>query len=142
VKDSKQRWAPYVAAALLASLTIRVFSELQDYGPESAIRRFFGALGSPQALQDEITKGDLGDAELAMFADLLFWQTHGVTAQMGHVKVTGNEARVVVSFSFPNGTIWHSVWVVEGGGRKWLVNANKTATIFRDNRPPYFGPMH
>jgi len=146
VKDSIQRWTPYVAAAILASLTIRVFFELQDYGPESALRR------ANEAIQNDDGKGLLnvivdhkleGANEKAMVATLRFWYTHGVTMQVGRLIRNGNQVRAALvfgfpprTFGFPKGTYWSSVWVVERNGRSWFVDANKTATIFWDSGPP------
>jgi len=143
VNDSRQRWGSYIAAGLLASLTIRVFFELQDFGPESAIRTFMNALRDPHSIQGEVITDPIsGDPQKLMLVRLVNWQRHGVEAQVGYVKQSGNEARATVIFSFPNGTIWTTVWVVERRGKSWLVDANKTATIFWDDLPPYIVPVH
>jgi len=136
------RWMPYFAAGLLASLTIRVFFELQDYGPESAIRHFYqatpnaiqtGSLADLQALSAEQIQGA---NETLMIARLAFWRSHGVSMQVGRIERTGNEVRAAVIFSFENGTIWAPVWVLQRRGKLWLVDFNKTSTIFWDFRPP------
>jgi hypothetical protein len=149
VNVSNQRWMSYVAAALLASLTVRVFFELQDYGPESSIRRFLEAIRAndgPALVADIVNPPIQNRAERAMVASLAFWQTHGVTAQVGRLERTGDEVRATVLFSLPNGTangtIWAAVFVVKRIGRMWFVDANKTATIFWDDPPPSYIPPH
>jgi hypothetical protein len=130
---------PYIAAGLLASITIRVFFELQDYGPESAIRRFLESVrtNNPTELLGVVTDPPIqGVNERRMVGALGVWDRNRVTSQVGRLERTGNEVRAAVIFSFPNGTIWSSVWVVERRGRMWLVDANKTATIFWDGLPP------
>ncbi len=130
---------PYVVAGLLASLTVRVFFELQDYGPESAIRRFLEAIkkNNPAELDDVITEKAIhGDDEKEMIARIGIWQQKGVTMQVGRMERNINEVRAVVIFSFPNETIFGPVWVVERRGKDWLVDANKTAINFWDDYPP------
>lgn len=143
MKDSIRRWMPLFAAALLASLTIRVFFELQDYGPESAIRRFLGAVRRPDEMQAMYGKTWLPtEPELEMIRVLAYWQSHGVSAQVGRLERVDDEIRAAVIFSFPNGTNWGFAWVVQRKGIDWRVDVNKTATIFRDSRPPNYQVMH
>ena len=129
---------PYVAAGLLASLTIRVFFELQDYGPESAIRRFSESISHDNLSELEavtVTK-ELSSKEKAMVARLANWHHLGVSMQVGRIERTGTESRAAVVFSYPSGNSWGTVWVVQRSGKEWRVNVNKTATIFWDSVPP------
>ena len=125
----------YVAAGLLACLTIRVFFELQDSGPESAIRRFNDAIRDHDAesIRKLTTEPLEGDATRAMLAKLDAWDSDGATMQVTLMERSGDEVRAVVVFSLPKGTSSAMIWVVERRGKMWLVDANKTATILWDN---------
>ncbi len=145
VAQAGRQWGTYVAAALLASLTIRVFFELQDYGPESAVRRFYEAVpytvktSDMSELKAVSTDEIQGRAEIDMILTLAQWEMHGVPMQIVRLEGTGNEARVVVAFSFPTApqeTVWTPVWVVQRRGKSWRVDVSKTAAIFWDARPP------
>lgn len=147
MRDPLRRWSPYIAAALLASLTIRVFFTLQDYGPESAIRRFYAATpdavrtGNVAELVDVSLDAKIqGLSEAAMVSRLARWRTHGVPMQVEFVQGNGNEVRAVVVFSLPlnkkTDYLWASVWVVVRIGKDWKIDVNKTSTIFWDAEPP------
>jgi hypothetical protein len=140
VLDSRKRWIPYVSAALLASLTIRVFSELQDFGPESAIREYLDSIQTPEVQRS--IKGR-NDPESAMVRILSYWLANGVSIKIDRIERSGNDARAAVVFLFPghDQLIWMPVWVVHRTEKSWLVDANKTATIFWDSKPPNYIPL-
>jgi len=141
VSGVKTGLAPYIAAAIVASLTIRVFYELQDYGPESVIRRFYNAVGN---LKTPLTDGEINDlqkvttdrlmgrAQAKMIERLREWDAKGATMEVMKVDSNGTEARAAVVFDFPKGTPMTMVWVVERRNNVWLVDVNKTATILSD----------
>jgi len=142
VNQASERYGSAVAAAFLACLTIRVFFELQDYGPESAIRKFNEAvknndLGAMQAATLGGREGLKGDKVPFLFWSLTQWDRRGIPMQIERIKRTGNEVRAEMVLTIPHqphDTIWAMTWVVERTGRDWLVDANKTATILSDRR--------
>ncbi len=123
-----------VAAAFLACIIVRVFFELQYYGPESAILRFNQALKAHDLVTVQLcsTEPLQGDLEKRFLAQLLDWDEHGVSLQVDKIERTGNEVRAAVVLTSPAGKPTGMVWVVQQRGRQWLVDVNKTATIFSD----------
>ena len=123
-------------------MIVRVFFELQYYGPESAIRRFNEALKAQDiaAVQQASSEPLQGDAEKRFLATLLDWDLHGVTFQVEKIVRTGNEVRAIVVFNFPKGDPEGFAWVIQHRGRQWLVDVNKTATIFSDTVHPRLQP--
>jgi len=147
------RWAPIFAAAFVASLTIRVFFELQDYGPESAIRHINEAIrdGDSKTFNSLRVKSAYDSGQAFMVNTLYEWYKNGVTMQVRRILRNGNEVRAVLAFEFPKGNfggeawpgmVWGTTWVVERQGAKWYVDLNKTATIFRDSNPPRYPPPY
>ena len=135
VKEGNAKYGPIIAAAFLFCLTIRVFSELQNYGPESAIRRFNMAIkaNDRKGLEAVMVAQQIdGENFKYLLAKLMSWNAEGATMQVARMERTGNEVRAVVVFSFPSGKMTAFVWVVERRGKDWLVDTNKTATILLD----------
>ena len=136
MKEGNARYGPAIAAAFLACLTVRVFSELQNYGPESAIRRFYQAVkaNDRKAVESVMVPQQIDGPNFKyLVGKLMAWNAEGANLQVARIERTGNEVRAVVVFSFPSGTVTGFVWVVERSGKDWLVDTNKTATILLDS---------
>ena len=147
MKTGHRRLLAILAATLLACLTVGVFYQLQDYGPESAIRRF-----NELSLNDNDEGLKMVIAENAQVSSVVFlkqklkeWYQYGATMQLAQMERTDNEVRAAVLFTippqpdYPLGTQWAMIWVVVRRGKSWLVDANKTATILGDTLPSLRG---
>lgn len=139
--SSKSRIWAFVAAAALASLTLGVFAPLQNYGPESAVRRFNVALlrHDPLDLQ-RVTEQDLRTADANELARrVLSLLRAGASFQLVRMERQSSQVRAVVVYTVPSnpsvspGKVqFPMVYVVEKTGRVWRINASKTLTILRD----------
>src|SRR5579871_1095936 len=109
MSGQKPRAASALAAALLALLTISVFYVLQDYGPESAIRRFHQGIADndafavqqvlsepindPKAQTLEFSVKRLEDAHAEYQIVGLAAETNRVAAELLYVLPNGDQIR-------------------------------------------------
>jgi HAMP domain-containing protein len=143
VEDRLRRYARIGAALALAFVTLSVFYVLQDYGPESAIRRFHRA----------VQKGDLGDLQRVTeqpidsksVGDLYRWvqemNRYGARYQLLRVErqPRSREVYAALVYVLPNGETYATVWVVEKQREAWRVDAARTMTIIEDG---FLGRTH
>lgn len=123
-----------ILAAILLSLgVLSLFVRLQEYGPESAIRRFHQA----------VALGPKGDAQLQRVTvqkvesdDVRYLENAVVEATAGgrnrfrilRTDRTPTQVRAVVAYTRPVGPLY-LVWVVDRVGRNWRVNATQTTLL-------------
>ncbi|MGV3614879.1 MAG: hypothetical protein ACO1SV_06050 [Fimbriimonas sp.] len=129
-----RRGARIGAAALLATVTLGVFYVLQDYGPESAIRRFHRAVQARDSGElARVTEQPIDSPEVQ---ELIRWvdQTSrfGARYQLLRVERQRREVYAALDYTAPNGENYATVWVVEKKGETWKVDAVRTVTILRD----------
>jgi len=132
-----------ISALVLACLTLGVFYVFQDFGPESAIRRFNEACirNNDDELQSVIAENFQRNNVLLLKQQLRTWYENGATMQLAEMERSEKEVRAAVLFTippnqdYPLGTQWAMIWVVTRRGKFWLVDANKTATILTDALP-------
>lgn len=127
-----------VAAALLASVTLGAFAVLQDYGPESAIRRFHHAVqvGDVNELE-RVTGQDLKDP---IVGDLASWVSRmnraGAQYHVLRVERQPTQVYAALEYTLPNGETYPTVWIVQREQRPeatWKVNARLTYRVLIDN---------
>lgn len=128
---TKRLWG-YGAAAAMSLITLGVFARLQDYGPESAIRRFHVDLMNDNA-------GDLRQVTTQRLdSKNVYWLEKQVSSallsnaryQIAQMDRTPDEVRAVLVYEFPNSPVQEFlVWVVDRSGRSWRVDADKMRTI-------------
>ena len=143
LKTGHRRLLAIVSAAVLASLTVGVFYQLQDYGPESAIRRFneLSINDNDEGLKTVIADNAQLHSIFFLKQKLKEWYQDGATMQLAQMERSENEVRAAVLFTipaepdYPLGTQWAMIWVVVRRGKSWLVDVNKTATILGDQLP-------
>ena len=127
-----------VAAVLLAAVTLGVFSVLQDYGPESAIRRFHHAVqvGDLNELQ-RVTKQDLREGSPAKLTAWVSNIIHaGARYRLLRVERQPTEVYAALEYVLPNGESYPTVWIVEKertAGSSWKVDAKLTYQVLQDN---------
>ena len=124
--------ASAIAAAVLALGTLGVFIRLQEYGPESAIRKFHQALqrGSLPALQ-RVTEEDVNAPGVQLLAIRVaaYLRAGGNRFRILRTDRTPTEVRAAVAYTAPGGPPQYMVWVVNRQGRTWKVSARKTAQV-------------
>jgi hypothetical protein len=122
------------AALALSFVTLSVFYVLQDYGPESAIRRFHRAvrIGDSNDLA-RVTEQPIGSPPVQ---ELIAWVNQmnfiGARYQLLRVERQPREVYAALAYVAPNNENYATVWVVEKRGTSWKIDAARTATILRD----------
>ena len=147
---------PYLSAATLALLVLFVFWALQNYGPESTIRRFHGVVAhictylppeqpyDPRLLRREdyvelahLTGGAQNSKSLAGLVDgvrgsIYFRQTFSIARN--DYKTT-RHTLVVVVYKSRKGEQNAAVYVVDKPDQSWIINAGDTALLLKNLNP-------
>jgi len=136
-REERRRISGYVAAGMLASVTLLTFSQLQDFGPRSTVRRFHDALltPGPGAVRqiNELVSPALGTYSTDQLAagvreELL----GGAEARLAAVQTEGSTAQVLVVYvrpSFPQPRVTPVVYFVrlpEERPRRWRIDSGST----------------
>ncbi len=131
----KVRLASYLSAAALAVVTLFVFGTLQDYGPESAIRRFHHAIATnnPDELQ-QVTEQPLSSKSVqSIYQAAGQFVVRGIPYRIMKMDRDKGEVRAAVVYSLGNGKQAAVVFVVDKINHAWKIDADKTLTILRDS---------
>ncbi|HLO98887.1 MAG TPA: hypothetical protein VK171_09865 [Fimbriimonas sp.] len=149
-----QKWtvpkASLLPAALLALIVIFTFGSLQNYGPESTVRRFHTSLTNIQKSQLEnrgipanewarlrsslvedvgATPGSGTDQYAKLLVERVYDQYRiGATYSLARMDRHPREVRIAVVYAPPGMPQSTIVWVVTkpSGSREWKINARKT----------------
>jgi len=127
------------AAAVVATLTLGVFYQLREYGPESALRKFQMAAisGDREALQRVCKQDVAGQSTQILTRTLRQFNAAGARVRMGMLhretrsdQVQGEAVNVrsvvaEVRYYMP-GRVESIHWVVDLGPAGWTVNADET----------------
>lgn len=133
------RFGAFAAALTLAGLTLAVFFQLRDYGPESALRKFQTAAvsGDADSLQ-RVSKQEVSGRSVRLLQETLRnFNANGARVRMGMLNreirvdtIQGEAVRVrsvvaEVRYYMP-GRVEAIHWVVDLGPAGWMVNADET----------------
>lgn len=125
-----------LASILLAALTISVFYVLQDYGPESAIRKY----------NEAVFNNDIGSADLyatqpygrSEAAHLVFEAVRRSLAVGGRLRLlhmdrspNGDAALAVVAYVYPNGAVTQFDFEVVKQDHIWKVDPIQSLDAMR-----------
>ncbi|MEA2554543.1 MAG: hypothetical protein QOJ65_2719 [Fimbriimonadaceae bacterium] len=129
----RRSWPGILPALVVAALVLFVFATLQNYGPESAVRRFHEAVltQNEQELRDVImepTKRDpsyINDlyALEERIADLMM---QGARVTFRSVDRRPTQVWVSVNYKLPDNTAGSAPWVVQKVGGRWKVDVHAT----------------
>ncbi|MFY9233571.1 MAG: hypothetical protein WAO58_03835 [Fimbriimonadaceae bacterium] len=125
----------WAAAALLGALTLAVFFILQNYGPESAVRRLHEAiLRQDPGVFSQVVQEPLGSEPSQAVAAIL---VRLVPAADSYKLVTMDrqvsEARLGMAYLRRGRLIGSILWVVDKrGSRTWRINATKTIALMQE----------
>lgn len=127
------RASSLVPAIALAVLTLAVFWVLQDYGPESAIRRFHDAVLSRDALAlAQVTEDDLNDLPTQrLIQNVLLLGEKGATYRILGMQRETRRVAAEVQYNLPDGKSGRTIWIVVKRNRVWKVEASETGQYFR-----------
>lgn len=125
----------WVAASLLAVLTLGVFLPLQNSGPESVIRRFhMASLSRDDSELQRLTLQDIRSPEVVQLRGIVYEIARaGGTFQLGRVLRKPRLVQAEVLYSVPGLGTAVSGWVVQKPApqTRWKINAAATLSIFR-----------
>jgi hypothetical protein len=135
---TKARVPTAVAAAVLATLTLTVFYVLQDYGPQSAVRRFYAAVATDNnAALQQVVDVRYDDPDVFYIKKfVLIFVAKGIQPQLARIDRQGDTVRVAVVYHLPNRETIAIVWIVDKKRHLWTINAALTAKALRDSLPP------
>jgi hypothetical protein len=132
--SSDRKWTSFWPAMILAILTLAVFWNLRDYGPENTIRKFHVAIfyQDVQRLRSTLSEDstDQNTAELVGWTEPLL--RVGYQFRIQRMDRQPDEVRAAVLYKRPGSRDTARIWVVERRGKAWVINANKSAQILRD----------
>ncbi len=161
MREKQGVWS-YVSAVALAGLVFFVFWALQNYGPESAVRRFhrvvarIGTYLPPEQPYDprliraedlyelsQLTNGAHNTDDLALLIDVIARRGVYLKARTSLARTdykTARHALVVQVSRYPNNREEVAVFVVDKVRDSWTINARSTALLLRNlNSQP--GPV-
>ncbi|BBO23321.1 MAG: hypothetical protein AMXMBFR19_05480 [Chthonomonadaceae bacterium] len=122
-------WTKLAASIVLAGLTLAVFATLQDYGPESAVRRFHeAALNGDSRAMGRVVTSDSSEGAVSLLASrVLELARSGGRYQLLGIERGPGSARAEVAYVFPyRGLVISMLWSVRKEGRSWRVDADET----------------
>jgi hypothetical protein len=119
-----------ITAAVLASITLWSFWVLQNYGPDSSIRRFHeAAVKLDRAELAAVTWGDPNSAAaIRLQQTVRAWLTGGATFRIARKQETRGVLTAAVIYSRPGAPSMATVWVLrrQQGESGWRVDAPET----------------
>lgn len=116
------------AAASLAVVTLSIFALQQNYGPDSAVRRFELAVREKnlQALQASTTD-PIDSFQVGYLVDTIRQiQASGGSLRTVRTRREGRLASVQTSINLPGGRSMDMVWIVVRQDGAWRVDARGT----------------
>jgi hypothetical protein len=124
--------ASFLAAGALALVTLLVFFILQDYGPESSLRKFHEAIvqKDAQAL-NEVTTAPLADEDTKLAVNVVSSMLVSGNARY-RLLMTDHQKGWIgaeVQYIYPNGQSRTIYWVVRKIGRDWKVDPTATRKV-------------
>ena len=146
--------ASLLPAFLLGILVLFTYSTLQNYGPESTLRRFHAAIytisqsqinnkGIPPAAWNSLRStliediGNLDGTEsrnydaTEVYGEVFRQFREGMTYSLARMDRHSRDVRIAVIYQKDKVPPRSIVWVVEKplGGREWKINAQKTLSV-------------
>lgn len=135
----KTSWVP---AILLAGITLAVFTSLQNYGPQSAVRRFHQAIVTRDRAALETSVLEPVDSKpvgmLLQGVERLL--LNGPPALTGSRQMNRSE-QLLLTYRDGFGNAFPIVFFVEKPERQknWKINASKTSVAFENYLRAFYG---
>ena len=128
MRSGKAATASLIAALVLALLTGGVFWVLQDYGPESALRKFHRAsINHEWRDLGEVVMSGSYRQNVEVLANMVeTYARLGARYQLQQVRRQNGKVLARVEYVFPNGRRDPVFWVVDKAKDGWRVNVNET----------------
>lgn len=129
MRSGKAATSSLIAAVVLAILTGGVFWVLQDYGPESALRKFHRAAINREwrELEGVVIPGSYRQNVELLASMVDTYARLGARYRLNSVKRGNGKVQALVEYVFPNGRRSDTVfWIVDKAKDGWRVNVNET----------------
>lgn len=129
--------ASILSSVVLAAITLLVFYMLQDYGPESALRKFHEAIVQRDAQTlNEVTMGGTQsqDVREAVSAIGSFLIQSGARYRLLRTDHRGRQVGAEVVYIFPSGQTRTIYWIIVKSGNSWKVDPTATNRVM--SMPP------
>jgi hypothetical protein len=124
----------WLTSILLSLVTLFVFFTLQNYGPDSTVRKFH--LAARELDRDEAATLVYPDFDSSSTQEL--WTlVAGLLAngrtdfEITHFQRKANQAAIVVRYRFPNGEQRTLIWLVNRIEGKWRIDTRETTLAAR-----------
>jgi hypothetical protein len=128
----------YLAAAILALVTLFTFYVFRDFGPQSVLRQFHidAARGDFDDIRRRVLQPDSGaTADMIRFVQGLVRQN--ASFEIVGMKRQGRVMFVFVEYRLPNGLAQGMVWYVRQTAADWRVDCDLTRqSLFRPPMEP------
>ena len=117
-----------IPALVLAALVLAVFSQLQNYGPESAVRRFHEALlTNNESEVEDVLFQPADPVAVANIANRIYpWFLQGAHIRLRDLQRNPTTVFVSVVYHTPDNKAGYYVWVTEKTPTGWKVDASAT----------------
>ena len=121
-----------LTVAVLAGGTLTVFGRLQNYGPQSAIRRFHLAVAEDNSadLQRVVLQPVTSPDVLELKKGVMILTSNG-PYQISRMDRRPGEVAVAAIYSLPPPQTLVVIWVTVKDGRDWKVDAKKTLDLLK-----------
>lgn len=121
-------------AGVLAFVVLFVFFVLQEYGPESAVRRFHRAVQTKNWREVQlVTKQPFEEwAVQRLVADVASLTQSPGSHRLVRMDRSPGQVRAAVVYYHPRRLPVVRIWIVERFREGWKIDADKTLTTLRD----------
>lgn len=118
----------YLAAGLLAAVTLFTFYVFRDYGPQSTIRRFHAAISQDNVseLANLTTDGLNAASTRRMVLFVAQLAERNPTYEIVEMKRLRDVVLAAVEYRFPNGAAMGVVWHVRRMPADWRIDCAET----------------
>jgi hypothetical protein len=129
------KWKSWIPAFLVAGLTLFVFFVLQNFGPQSAVRRFHNAIlrRDSTELRASVLESTDSKSVRVLVDGVSRLLLNGPPALAGS-RHEPNEEQLLLTYRDDQGNVFPIVFFVEKrpGQRNWKVNSSKTSIAFEN----------
>jgi hypothetical protein len=141
-KQARMDRKSIIPAFVLASIVLFVFFRLQNYGPQSAVRRFHQAIEARDSreLQQVVDEPVESASVRTLLATVTVLLRNGPPGLLG-ARGSSTEERLLITYRDEIGNPFPIVFIVTKNptDRNWKINASKTTNALKDYLNAVYG---
>jgi hypothetical protein len=144
VKQGAFQTPGILPAGILAIVTVATFARLQDYGPQSTVRRFHQAIAIRDVNElQRVVREPVASAPVATLVSGVSRLLINGSPVLAGSKQTNGEERLLMTYRDDLGNAFPIVFFVERNrtDRNWKINASKTSVAFENYLRALYGPF-